>query len=103
MFKYVDHPLFPADADSGLPHVLEMNHDEDVEGNDASSVKNDHQLCDYIVTLLANLKEHPTAIQDFFNPKFRLIRFVRYPGKDSKGFMIVREGNEVAVSYSKLS
>ena len=101
-FTHVDHPLFPADAASGLPHVLELDLNGDGGKKNVPPRRSAYQLRDYIVTILANLKEHPTAIQDFFNPSIRLFRLTRYSEDYESNFMIVREGVETAVSCADL-
>ena len=106
LFKYRDHPLLPADALPGRPHVLERISAGEPNKYDELANKTEHQLCDFIATTLYNLKEYPTAIQHFFAPGVKSFSFTRFDDTGMKGEMenlkISRKGNEITVSFKYL-
>jgi hypothetical protein len=103
--EYRDHPLFPAAAPEGHAHIFEdgLGYDEPGLG---PMPKLDHQLCDFIATLLYKLEKYPDTLKDFFNPEVNSFKLIRhYGGGKNRGilpFMIWRRGNRVIVSLKLL-
>jgi hypothetical protein len=109
--KYKDHPLLPADAPGGQPHIIDITADkEDLHLKYA-------RLCDFVATVLHHLESHPDALKDFFDPKVKSFKFLRVEkpladfipdaplmrGRERLSRMIWRMENKVMVSLHRTS
>ncbi|KAF2828587.1 hypothetical protein CC86DRAFT_380499 [Ophiobolus disseminans] len=99
---YKDHSLLPAEAPSGQAHILETNAIHDVSKVGSFSTRG-HKLCDFIVTFLHNLEEHPNALKDFFDPDVKFFKFIRKFEEGVSGgflpFMISRKKDKVICGF----
>ena len=105
-FRYKQHRLVSPENGPGQPHILEDADGKEINRYNWESTKTAHRLCDFVVTMLDNLKDYPKAIEEFFDASIKSFRFFRYCPEDKrrrpgieKNIMIYRVGNEVTVSY----
>lgn len=104
----IDTDLFPRSAETGKPHILQkapvkvflISLEDEAEHNS-------HQLCDFITTMLYELKQHPKVVVDFFDPKLQRFQLRRAyaPGKQGKfmsSILVLREGDTVLASIQAI-
>lgn len=101
--EYEDHPLLPSNAPKGQPHIIKDSQQNNDFLYDVYETDGKPNLCDFIATVLHRLKDHPTALHDFFDQTITSFKFLRVEKKDGPymSSMIWRMKNQVMVCLDK--
>jgi hypothetical protein len=95
--NYEDRPHFSANAPTGQAHIFELDGDI-MRYFHEGLPRGGNELCDFITTLLHNLKDHPDALTNFFDPAVKTFKFLRYGVANMLPLAILRHEKTVVVS-----